>query len=738
MMNLGEGSIVLSTQTGQMMQGLSGVERRLQATEAIMTRVGAVARTMFLVGGAAIGYAVKKFSESEEVISKFQAVFKMQAGAAEDFAERLGDALGRSKTDLMAYMATLQDTFVPMGFARDEGRELSQILAQLTVDLSSFNNQAEADVLSNLQSALMGNGMVMKKYGVILNETTTEMELFRMGIAGGNEEATDQQKVMARLRVILASTTDAQGDAARTAEGLANQMRSLWAEFKTAAEVIGSAFAPEVKNLIGDVRRLTAWVGGLDDADKAQIVTFTKWGAAILGATYVISKMIPVVRILITVVQSLAAAQIFLRAMSGPAGWAVLAAGMVIAVGTMAVALNMMSGAAVAAGEATAKAGGGVASMAEQMKTVDELTRKATSAMAGMGSVAGGGFAKGIKKASDELAKITAEQQKRLATEFGGPGATPRVERAEELAKVEKARKANLAGLDQHQKELDAAKKDLAVAEAELADAEAMEQEIMRSPPGAEFPVRSKEVEDFQKAHVQAKRDTVAGLEAAAKPADRAKVEQAAAVARDAINKTFDAVEKAARDSAEGTLTDVFTSVGDAWTTTIEGAEAAELRRHGAEMRHLSDALDARKALGALTAEEIAGYNRAVEQAREVHEYNQKQIQDKEKEVELEKQSAEFAKLSGKLREAGQRMRENKIEARIESSMSALWDRMAAATATQSTTWEEKALAAAEKQLAALIESKDTGEKAQKLLAAMRSLLVSIDKKFPTQAVVGD
>ena len=41
------------------------------------------------------------------------------------------------------------------------------------------------------------------------------------------EEATQQQKVMARLAIILAGTSAAQGDAARTADGFANQLKRL-------------------------------------------------------------------------------------------------------------------------------------------------------------------------------------------------------------------------------------------------------------------------------------------------------------------------------------------------------------------------------------------------------------------------------------------------------------------------------------------------------------------------------
>ena len=47
-------------------------------------------------------------------------------------------------------MAGLQDTFVPLGIARDEAAELSKSLVTLAVDVASFNNTADADVITGL------------------------------------------------------------------------------------------------------------------------------------------------------------------------------------------------------------------------------------------------------------------------------------------------------------------------------------------------------------------------------------------------------------------------------------------------------------------------------------------------------------------------------------------------------------------------------------------------------------
>lgn len=221
--------------------------------------------------GGALAYVIKQASDAQEITSKFKAVFKEQAGAGEAFAKNLGKALGRSRTTLMGFMATLQDTFVPLGFTRREGRKLSQTLTQLTLDLASFNNQAEPTVLRDLQSALVGNHETMRKYGVIITETTIGQELLRIGIKGGTKAATEQQKVTARLNLIFAGTTDAQGDCARTADDFANRMRRLKATFEEISITIGTKFLPAATKVVG---KLTEMAEGLKNLNDVQLHEF--------------------------------------------------------------------------------------------------------------------------------------------------------------------------------------------------------------------------------------------------------------------------------------------------------------------------------------------------------------------------------------------------------------------------------------------------------------------------------
>jgi hypothetical protein len=200
------------------------------------------------------GISVKFASDAGEVQSKFDTVFGEESARAVQALNKFGESVGRGRTQLREMAAGIQDTFVPLGFARDTATDLSIAVTKLAVDLASFNNASDPEVMASLQSALIGNHETVRKYGVIISETTLSQQLMNMGIEGGTKAATNQQKVLARLQMIISGTTDAQGDATRTAGSFANQAKGLWATIQDLGILVGNALIPSVLKLMGLVR----------------------------------------------------------------------------------------------------------------------------------------------------------------------------------------------------------------------------------------------------------------------------------------------------------------------------------------------------------------------------------------------------------------------------------------------------------------------------------------------------
>ena len=228
---------------------------------AVDSTVGALGRSLqgfvgigvFVAGLRTLGRysmdTIRVASEVEEAIGKFDAVFKEQAASAKTWAREQGDALGRSRFDLMTYMATLQDTFVPLGFARAEAAEMSKQLVALGVDLAAFDNMAEPETINLLTSALVGNHEAVRRFGIIITESTLKTEIQRQGWADSVQKATELQKAQARLNIIMRNSADAQGAALREADSYANKQRAMDATFKDLSVTIGNMFMPAAKEV---------------------------------------------------------------------------------------------------------------------------------------------------------------------------------------------------------------------------------------------------------------------------------------------------------------------------------------------------------------------------------------------------------------------------------------------------------------------------------------------------------
>lgn len=235
---------------------------------------------------ALAGKMIMTSARAEETRSKFDAVFKDLASETRAWASETALAFQRSSISLEGYLAQLQDTFVPMGVARDKAQELSKVVATLGIDLASFNNKADEEVINNLTSALVGNSEAVRSYGISLTEASLNQELLSMGIEGGVRKSDELTKMMARLNIMLRSTTDAQGDAVRTADSFTNQLKGLQAEVEMTNVAFGDLLVDSLRPVVAELRELFAGFTRLDESIKQQVITY---GILSAGAGLVLS-----------------------------------------------------------------------------------------------------------------------------------------------------------------------------------------------------------------------------------------------------------------------------------------------------------------------------------------------------------------------------------------------------------------------------------------------------------------
>lgn len=204
-------------------------------------------------------------SEAEETVNRFDTVFGGKGGplatSVGGSLEEIAVNFKRSVTDLKSQAAGFQDTFVPLGFARDAAAEMSISLTALSQDLSSFYNITTEEASERLASTLVGNTENMRKFGVVINEAAISSKLLELGIDATSRSASQQQKTLATLSLIFEGTKDAQGDVIHSQAEFANQNRALQATFKDLLAEAGSSLLPSITPFLGVMRGFLQNIG---------------------------------------------------------------------------------------------------------------------------------------------------------------------------------------------------------------------------------------------------------------------------------------------------------------------------------------------------------------------------------------------------------------------------------------------------------------------------------------------
>ncbi len=210
---------------------------------------------LIAAGAAAGAFAVKlgvdavnAASDLSETQNKVGVIFGQSSEQMLAFADTAVTALGQTRTQALEGAATFAQFGKSAGISGQSLVDFSSELVTLSADLASFNNSSPDEAINAIGSALRGEAEPMRKFGVLLDDATLKAKALEMGIYDGTGSLTQQQKVLAAHQVILSQTTDAQGDFARTSDGLANTQRILSAAVEDAKAEIGEGLVDALES----------------------------------------------------------------------------------------------------------------------------------------------------------------------------------------------------------------------------------------------------------------------------------------------------------------------------------------------------------------------------------------------------------------------------------------------------------------------------------------------------------
>ncbi len=231
--------------------GLQKAQKAFQGLTASTALVGAAVGGVVTAVGAMAYKAVQAASDLNEAISKSNVVFGAISVEVQAFSRTAARSFGISETAALQAASTFAVFGKAAGLAGKDLAVFSTDFVGLAADLASFNNTSVDQAINALGAALRGESEPLRQYGVLLNDATLKAAAAELGIYRGTGALSQQAKVLAAQKVIYEQTTDAQGDFARTSDGLANQQRILAATFENVKTNIGQALLPVFQKFIG-------------------------------------------------------------------------------------------------------------------------------------------------------------------------------------------------------------------------------------------------------------------------------------------------------------------------------------------------------------------------------------------------------------------------------------------------------------------------------------------------------
>ena len=254
--------------------------------------------------GAAAFKAVQSASDLAEATAATEQIFGDAADAVLAFSETAATAFGQSKQEALEGAQIFGTFGKAAGLAGDDLSTFTTGLLGLASDIASFRNASPEEVIEAIGAGLRGEAEPLRRFGVLLDDATLKAEALALGIYSGNKPLTQQQKILAAEAVIYKQTADAQGDFARTSDGLANSQRILAARFQNVITTLGEKLLPVAltvsnfflddviptiesladtfskEGLLGVLNKVWEWVKEYGPKVGEQ---FLEWGGALVG-----------------------------------------------------------------------------------------------------------------------------------------------------------------------------------------------------------------------------------------------------------------------------------------------------------------------------------------------------------------------------------------------------------------------------------------------------------------------
>ncbi len=296
-------AIRLSSNTNILSVSLKGLGSRLNKTlkgvKSFTSQILAAAGIMGGLYGVIRGglKAMEISSSLTEVQNVVDTTFGDMSDKVQEFADNSIRQFGMSELSVKQFASRFQAMGTAMGISpnlikssneflnkqtegyvglSDSMSDVSLNLTKLTADIASFYDVEQKEVAEDLAAIYTGMTVPLRKYGLDLTQATLKEWAMKNGLDANIKSMSQAEKTMLRYQYVLANTTAAQGDFAKTADTWANQVRILKQSFEQLGSIIGTSLINAFKPLVQTLNSVLLYV--IDFAEKVTEALGTIFG----------------------------------------------------------------------------------------------------------------------------------------------------------------------------------------------------------------------------------------------------------------------------------------------------------------------------------------------------------------------------------------------------------------------------------------------------------------------------
>lgn len=197
-----------------------------------------------------VGESLELASDKAEAASKVNVLFGSSADVVAKASETAATSVALSSGEYLAAAGDLGNLTLNLGYSEAAAADMSVEMIALAADMGSFHNADTTEVTEAMGAAFRGETEPIRRFGVMLSDATVKAEAVKLGLYSGVGAIDANAKAQATYSLILDQTSAAQGDLARTSDGLANSQKINAARMEDAWTRVGEALTPLAQTIL--------------------------------------------------------------------------------------------------------------------------------------------------------------------------------------------------------------------------------------------------------------------------------------------------------------------------------------------------------------------------------------------------------------------------------------------------------------------------------------------------------